>query len=234
MADAPSSKRWTKATVAVFAEDRDVVRFGDPSSEAALQLGSDAETPDDARAFAGNRFASACQWPRGFSKFRPSPRRPETGKSSQYAEPVQPRRSAARRITFATHMLIPLLVMSGCQHFDPGYEEWVIHAGSGALVAARPIAALEGALIPHIDGFRVRKVWSRAVATNPEPRPPIAHVDAVRVKNTWSRAVPIHPNGESIGSAVGIMPCTRPAARYCASPCKNPVPPPFKEKIDDR
>lgn len=206
MADARSSKRSTKPTAAVLAEDRDIVRFGDPSSEAALQLGSDAETPDDARAFARHRFASACQWPRGSSKFRQSPRRPETGKSSQYAEPVQPRRSVAWRLTFATHTLIPLLVISGCQEIHPGYEEWVIHAGSGAVFAARQIEALEGALIPHIYALRVRKIWSRAV--------------------------PIHPSGESIGSAVGIMPgITRPAARYCTSPCKNPVPVSFNGEI---
>lgn len=228
MADARSSKRSTKPTAAVFAEDRDIVRFGDPSSEAALQLGSDVETPDDARAFARHRFASACQWPRGASKFRQSPRQPETGKSSQYAEPVQPRRSVAWRLTFATHTLIPLLVISGCQEIDPGYEEWVIHAGSGAVVAARQIEPLEGALIPHIDALRVRKIWSRTVPMDREPRPLIPHVDAVRVRNIWSRAVPIHPNGESIGSAVGIMPGTRPAVRYCASPRKNPVPVSFK------
>ena len=218
MADARSSKRSTKATVAVLAEDRDIVRFGDPFSEAALQMESDADTPDDARAFAVHQFGSACQWPRGSSKFRQSPRRPETGKSSQYAEPVQPRRSVAWRLTFATHTLIPLLVMSGCEEIDPGYEEWVIHAGSGAVVAARQIEPLEGALIPHIDALRVRKIWSRTVHMDREPRPLIPHVDTVRVRNIWSRAVPIHPIGEGIGSAVGIMPGTRPAARHCASP----------------
>lgn len=114
------------------------------------------------------------------------------------------------------------------RRLTPANEEWVIHAGSGAVVAARQIEPLEGALIPHIDALRVRKIWSRTVPMDREPRPLIPHVDAVRVRNIWSRAVPIHPNGESIGSAVGIMPGTRPAVRYCASPRKNPVPVSFK------
>lgn len=127
MAGTRSSKRSTNAALVVLAEDRDIVRIGDSSSEAALQRESDVDTPDDARAFAVYRFASACRWPRGSSTFRQSPRRPEIGKSSQYAEPVQPRRSAAWRLTIATHMLIPLPApgISGCQEFHPGHEQWV-------------------------------------------------------------------------------------------------------------
>lgn len=164
MADTRSSIRSPEATAPISAEDRDIVRFGDPCLVAALRMASPMPTRHHVALaqlpFTGSDQHVSAQEPhqRVTQAKVGGSRASHDNKLNQFGDA-----GLLRQVTFAASH-----ACSDTDHFrllslSSRAGAAVIDAASGVVAAERVTKRLEGLQIPHIDAVRVTKTRSQAV-----------------------------------------------------------------------